>query len=65
MAFLTGTREHDGLTSEGAGIFDLTPEGAQLFLNAVNYMAVPEPGALTLLAAPALLAFAWRLRRKK
>ena len=38
LVFLTGSREHDGLTSEGAGIYDLAADGAQMFLNAVNYM---------------------------
>lgn len=38
MVLLTGSRESAGLTGEGAGIYDLTPDGAQLFLNAVNYM---------------------------
>jgi hypothetical protein len=38
LVFLTGSREHDGLTSEGAGIYDLTADGAQMLLNAVNYM---------------------------
>jgi hypothetical protein len=39
LLFLSGSREHNGLTSDGAGIFDLTPDGAKLFINAVNYMA--------------------------
>jgi len=38
LIFLTGSRESNGLTSEGAGIYDLTADGAQMFLNAVNYM---------------------------
>lgn len=63
LVFLTGSRENDGLTAEGSGIYDLNDDGARLFLNAVNYMAVPEPGVLTLLA-PGLLFLAWRLRRK-
>ena len=51
--FLTGSRESatPALTSEGAGIFDLTPDGARLFLNAVNYIAGltnPEPEPPTL-----------------
>lgn len=50
LAFLTGSREASGLTSHGAGIYDLTPEGAKLFLNAVNYMAVPEPSTVALVA---------------
>ena len=38
LVFLTGSREVGGVTSEGAGIYDLTADGAQMFLNAVNYM---------------------------
>lgn len=44
LVFLTGSREVSGLTSEGAGIYDLTPDGAKMFLNAVNYMAGTTPG---------------------
>jgi hypothetical protein len=44
LVFLTGSRENDGLTANGAGIFDLSPDGAKLFLNAVNYMAGVEGG---------------------
>lgn len=43
LVFLTGSREHSGLTSEGAGIYDLSPEGAKLFLNAVYYMSGKQP----------------------
>jgi hypothetical protein len=73
MVFLTGSREHAAnssavppLTTSGdiAGIYDLTPTGAELFLNAVDYMAVPEPSTYALFAlgagAMGLLA-----RRKK
>ncbi len=45
LVFLSGSREQV-ITSEGAGIFDLDPDGAKLFLNAVAYMAnkvVAEP----------------------
>jgi hypothetical protein len=42
LVFLTGSRESAGLTSEGAGIYDLEPDGAQLFLNAVNYILSPR-----------------------
>ena len=43
LVFLTGSREQD-FTSQGAGIFDLSADGTQMFLNAVNYMAGTEPG---------------------
>ncbi|MCZ7638050.1 MAG: hypothetical protein M5U12_19610 [Verrucomicrobia bacterium] len=39
--FLSGSREADGLTSHGAGIFDLTEDGTRLFLNAVAYLSGP------------------------
>jgi hypothetical protein len=38
LVFLTGSRENDGLTSEGSGIFDLSTTGANMLRNAVNYM---------------------------
>jgi hypothetical protein len=40
LVLLTGSRESatPALNSEGAGIYDLTSDGAKLFLNAVNYM---------------------------
>ncbi|HOX01095.1 MAG TPA: PEP-CTERM sorting domain-containing protein [Candidatus Paceibacterota bacterium] len=62
LAFLTGSREASGLTSHGAGIFDLTPDGTQLFLNAVSYMAIPEPSIAFLLPLGGL-ALLWRRRR--
>jgi len=43
LVFLTGTREQT-ITSEGAGMYDLTPDGARMLLNAVNYMAPPDAG---------------------
>jgi hypothetical protein len=50
LLFLTGSREHDGLTSEGSGIYDLSADGRAMFLNAVNFMvAVPEPSSAMLL----------------
>jgi hypothetical protein len=49
LVFLTGSREHNGLTSEGSGIFDLQPNGATMFLNAVRFMStIPEPSTVTL-----------------
>ncbi|MFM1941169.1 MAG: hypothetical protein RI897_151 [Verrucomicrobiota bacterium] len=38
LVFLSGSREQ-GITSEGAGIFDLNDDGETLFINAVAYMA--------------------------
>jgi hypothetical protein len=38
LLFLTGCRENGGKSSETAGMFDLYPDGAQMFLNAVAYM---------------------------
>ncbi len=45
LVFFSGSREHDGLTSEGAGIYDLTDDGAKMFLQAVQYMSgtLPPP----------------------
>lgn len=45
LIFLSGSRENDGLTSEGAGIFDLSEDGEKMFLNAVAYMTDTEPPA--------------------
>jgi hypothetical protein len=39
LVFLSGSRETAPVPADGAGIFDLTTDGARLFLNAVNYMA--------------------------
>ena len=41
---LTGSREHDGLTAQGAGIYDLTEDGAKILLNTVTYMTGKEGG---------------------
>jgi hypothetical protein len=38
LVILTGTREASGKDSETAGLYDLYPDGAQMFLNAVAYM---------------------------
>jgi hypothetical protein len=37
LVFLTGSRE-SGITSQAAGIYDLSAIGANMFLNAVNYV---------------------------
>lgn len=44
LLILTGSREPNitGTSSEVAGIYDLDPDGARMFLNAVDYMA-PKP----------------------
>lgn len=47
LVFLSGSREQ-AITSEASGIFDLDANGQAMFLNAVNYMAIPEPSALSL-----------------
>ncbi|MFH1717834.1 MAG: sugar-binding protein [Planctomycetota bacterium] len=39
LVFLTGSREPDGVTGgDAAGLYDLYDDGAQMFLNAVEYM---------------------------
>jgi hypothetical protein len=38
LVFLTGSREPDGVTSHVAALYDLYPDGEQMFLNAVAYM---------------------------
>ncbi len=48
LVFLSGSREASGLTSQGAGIYDLSEDGAKLFLNAVQYMISPPPAPPTL-----------------
>lgn len=60
MVFLSGSREQ-GITGDAAGIFDLSADGQKMFLNAVNYMAIPEPSALSL-AGLGVLGF---LRRRR
>jgi hypothetical protein len=48
LVFLSGSREAaSGKSAETAGMYDLYPDGAQLFLNAVKYMIpVPDVNAL-------------------
>lgn len=62
LVFLSGSREAEGVNTETAGILDLTATGQQMFLNAVSYMAVPEPSSLALLG---LGACAFLIRRRK
>ena len=64
MMFMSGSREADGVTSETAGLYDLTDDGATMFLNAVGYMAtVPEPS--TSLLAVFGLALAGLVRNRR
>ncbi|MDH7600035.1 MAG: hypothetical protein QHH07_10455, partial [Sedimentisphaerales bacterium] len=46
LIFLTGARETSGVSAETAGYYDLYPDGAKMFINAVNYMMgiLPNPG---------------------
>lgn len=43
MVLLTGSREQ-GITAQGAGIYDLSEDGARIFLNAVSYLSGKQPG---------------------
>jgi len=43
FVFLTGGREQAGSSGETAGVFDLHPDGRQLFLNAVTYLTTTPP----------------------
>ncbi len=38
LAYLTGSREVSGVSGHTAGLFDLSEDGAQMFLNAVDYV---------------------------
>ena len=42
LVSLTGSREAAPVVAEGAGLFDLQPDGAKLFLNAVTYLTTPQ-----------------------
>ncbi|HEY5912033.1 MAG TPA: LamG-like jellyroll fold domain-containing protein [Verrucomicrobiae bacterium] len=57
LVFFTGSREHSGLTGEGAGIFDLLPDGQKLFLNAVDYLLSKSAPQVSL--TPTLLTNLW------
>ncbi|MHC4535783.1 MAG: carbohydrate binding domain-containing protein [Planctomycetota bacterium] len=44
LVFLTGSREPSGVTGgQAAALYDLYPDGEQMFLNAVDYMLNPPP----------------------
>jgi hypothetical protein len=43
LVFLTGSREANGINSQTAGLYDLSEDGAKMFLNAVAYMLTPKP----------------------
>jgi len=44
LVFLSGSREPSGVTGgDAAGLYDLFPDGEQMFLNAVKYMLPIEP----------------------
>jgi hypothetical protein len=43
MVFMSGSREANGVNSETAGQFDLTADGARIFVNSVLYMMAPPP----------------------
>lgn len=52
LVFLTGGREVAGVNSETAGVFDLYPDGATMFLNAVTYLTTPQPPLAPQCTAP-------------
>lgn len=41
LVFITGSRELN-ITADGAGMYDLEPDGTQMFLNAVTYLTTPQ-----------------------
>jgi hypothetical protein len=62
LVFLTGAREAASISSETAGLFDLTADGQRMFLNAVNYIAIPEPSTYLLSAIGLAIFLCWRRR---
>jgi len=65
MILLTGSRENGTApnnNAQSAGVYDLTAEGETLFLNTVDYMAIPEPSTYALVGLGGL---ALLLRRRK
>ncbi len=50
--FLTGSREADGVSSETAGIYDLTETGAQLMANLINHILADPAAGLVDVTAP-------------
>jgi hypothetical protein len=63
LVFLTGSREAGNAgTSEVAGLYDLSTDGQRMFLNAVNYVAVPEPSTYLLAAVGFVVLLYWRKR---
>lgn len=62
LMVLTGSREANGVSSEGAGVYDLLPDGEKVFLNAVNYLtgnSQPVVVALNPLVGTNLYAGDW------
>ena len=63
MTFLSGSREVDGVSSQTAGLYDLTPVGETMFLNAVQHMAVPEPSSAIMVGFALMFLTLARRRR--
>lgn len=68
LVFLTGSRESAGASGQIAGIYDLTPDGAAMFLNAVDYMtegptSVPDGGSTLALLSAVLAGLAGYRKR--
>jgi PEP-CTERM motif len=50
LVFLSGSREASGVSSQTAGIFDLSQDGQKMFLNSVDFMlTIPEPSTISML----------------